>query len=370
MCGPLKDSGGVAMHTKNISEALSNSGAQIIFNNTSLNNSTNIAIIDYFIIMWRRTVGLILNSMKLRNEYDIIHIQSSGGIFSFIAALSGSFISTILHKNLVITFHYRPSEKFAINHYRLISFVLNQCDIFFIVSNKQKQIFEKHFPIFSSKLHVIPNGFDANKFKMLDQKLCRSELKLPLDKKILLTVGNLVPEKGQCYLIEAIKEIVKYRTDIICLIIGHSKLKEAFEIMINNLQLSDYVILIGKKPHEEIPLWINGCDLFVLPSLIEGNPTVMFECMGCGKPFVGTKVGGIPEIITSEDYGLLCEPADPEGLAKNLLIALDKEWNVKRIEEYSVQFTWDVISIEILNVYSKIDYIKLMSNKFVRSHED
>ena len=104
MCGPLKDSGGVAMHTKNISEALSNSGAKVIFNNTSLNNSTNIAIIDYFIIIWRRTVGLMLNSMKLRTEFDIIHIQSSGGIFSFIAAICGSFISKILKKKLSLHF--------------------------------------------------------------------------------------------------------------------------------------------------------------------------------------------------------------------------------------------------------------------------
>lgn len=55
--------------------------------------------------------------------------------------------------------------------------------------------------------------------------------------------------------------------------------------------------------------------------------TVMFECLGCGKPIVGTKVGGVPEIITSEDYGFLVEPANSEDLAEKILIALDKEWD-------------------------------------------
>lgn len=84
---------------------------------------------------------------------------------------------------------------------------------------------------------------------------------------------------------------------------------------------------------------MNACDLFVLPSLSEGNPTVMFECLGCGKPFIGTKVGGIPEIIVSDDYGLLCEPANSEDLAEKILIALDKEWDEEKIRNYAKQFT-------------------------------
>ena len=63
----------------------------------------------------------------------------------------------------------------------------------------------------------------------------------------------------------------------------------------------DHVEFVGGKPHAEIPIWMNACDVFVLSSLSEGNPTVMFECVGCGKPFIGTKVGGIPEIIISDD---------------------------------------------------------------------
>ena len=57
----------------------------------------------------------------------------------------------------------------------------------------------------------------------------------------------------------------------------------------------------------------------------------MFEVLGCGKPFVGTKVGGVPEIITSDGYGLLYDSANPKELAEKILIALDKKWGDEKI---------------------------------------
>jgi len=116
--------------------------------------------------------------------------------------------------------------------------------------------------------------------------------------------------------------------------------------------LQEHVKLIGGKPHHEIPLWMNACDIFVLLSLNEGNPSVVFECLGCGKPFVGTRVGGILEIIVPNDYGLLCEPARPLELAENILSALNKNWNSYCIKEYSTQLSWSAITRKICRIYS------------------
>ena len=113
-------------------------------------------------------------------------------------------------------------------------------------------------------------------------------------------------------------------------------------------------MLAGGKPHDEIPVWLNACDLFVLPSLSEGNPTVMFEAFGCGKPFVGTRVGGVPEVITSNEYGLLVDPANPDDLAEKILMALDREWNREAILACSERYTWENITKEIVSVYDQV----------------
>ena len=91
-----------------------------------------------------------------------------------------------------------------------------------------------------------------------------------------------------------------------------------------------------------------------LPSLNEGNPTVMFEALGCGKPFVGTRVGGVPEIITSDKYGLMVDPANPEDLAEKILVALDRKWDKNAISRYAQRFTWENIAKEIMDVYGRV----------------
>jgi glycosyltransferase involved in cell wall biosynthesis len=205
------------------------------------------------------------------------------------------------------------------------------------------------------KIHIVPNGFDAEKFFPMPLLQCRNKLGLPKNKKILLNVGNLYdPVKGHKFFIEAIGHIVKVRQDILGLIIGSGYLEKQLSELIEELQLTPYIHLIGSKPHPEIPFWINACDIFVLPSLNEGNPTVMFEALGCGKPFVGSNVGGIPEIIISEDFGLLVRPEDSEDLSEKILTALDKDWDTKIIVDYAEQFTWQHICQKIKNVYDDV----------------
>ncbi|RQD92569.1 glycosyltransferase family 4 protein, partial [Methanosalsum natronophilum] len=170
--------------------------------------------------------------------------------------------------------------------------------------------------ISSEKLFYIPNGF-GSQFHPRPMEECRGILNLPLEKKILLNVGNLYgPVKGHIYFIKAIKKIINIRKDIIGIIVGSGRLESSLKKLINELDLNQYVFLVGSKPHDEVSLWMNACDIFVLPSLNEGNPNVMFEALGCGKPFVGTRVGGVPDIITSDEYGLIAEPGDSEDLAE------------------------------------------------------
>ncbi len=213
-----------------------------------------------------------------------------------------------------------------------------------------KQIYHRCNHIYS-----ISNGFDPEIIYPIPKERARKLLNLPEDKKILLSIGHLEDFKGHKYLLESLKNIGKDRSNIAAYIIGTGSLKENLKRLIGEYKLEKVCFLTGEKDHlNEIPLWINACDIFVLPSLAEGNPTVMFECLGCGKPFIGTKVGGIPDIITSEEYGFLVEPANSKDLAEKIITALDKEWDNKKILEYSQQFTWENIANQILKIYGQV----------------
>jgi len=235
---------------------------------------------------------------------------------------------------------------------RKIEYVLNRADHIITVSRSNLACIKKLDV--TVPVTVIPNGFGKDLFTPRNATDCRVALGLPLDKKILLTVGNLELVKGQKYLVEAVKKIVRERKDILCVIIGDGSEGRALEKMIRSFDLEQYIILAGRKSHGEIPLWMNACDLFVLPSLNEGNPTVMFEAFGCGKPFIGTTVGGMPEVITSDRYGMLVKPGDTDELAEKILMALDCEWNREEILTYSEKFTWENIVKQILGVYTKV----------------
>lgn len=293
-----------------------------------------------------------VKSLIQKNEikFDLIHCH-----FIWSAGYAGARLKEEYGVPFVVTAHGYDiySLPFKDDEWReKIEYVLNTADHVITVSQSNLACIKKLNV--STSVTVIPNGFRSDLFYPCDTSECRRLLTLPHDKQIVLTVGYFDPIKGQKYFIEAAQEIVSKRKDVFFVIVGVGKFQTTLENQIRSLGLEDYILLAGEKPHNEIPIWMNACDVFVLPSLNEGNPTVMFETLGCGKPFVGTRVGGVPEVITSEDYGLLVEPADPEDLTEKILVALDREWNREKILAYAERFTWENITREIVGVYEQV----------------
>lgn len=206
---------------------------------------------------------------------------------------------------------------------------------------------------YNEQVYSIPNGFSPA-FHPIDMAVARERLGLSGDAKIIFTLGGLIKRKGFNYLIDAMEQVCSQRDDVICFIGGAGPEKRSLQEQIERLHLGERVKLLGSLPGDQLTLWMNACDFFVLPSLNEGNPTVMFEALGCGKPFVGTRVGGVPEVIASDEYGLLVEPADPEDLAEKILVALDREWDRDKILTYAERYTWENIAKEIMGVYEQV----------------
>ncbi|WOX58514.1 glycosyltransferase family 4 protein [Methanoculleus receptaculi] len=233
-----------------------------------------------------------------------------------------------------------------------IEAILNAADAVITVSNSNRKCVERLNV--TAPVKVVPNGFRQDQFYPMETEICRRTLNLPIDRKIILSVGNLMEVKGHTYLIDAMSEVVREREDILCLIVGRGELKHKLEKKISSVGLEQYVRLVGGRHHGEIPLWMNACDLFVLPSLRESFGIVQVEAMACGKPVVATRNGGSEEIVIPGKTGLLSDAADPFSLAENIVRALDTSWDTDAIVKYSTVYSWSNVVKEVLRVYNSI----------------
>lgn len=200
------------------------------------------------------------------------------------------------------------------------------------------------------KIAVVYNGVDSHRFKPMDTLECRKELGLPQDKTILLFIGAFRKIKGVDYLVDAYAKLSENNSagDLSLILIGDGELKNKIKDKIDRFGLRSKVRLAGIRPHQEIPRWINACDILCLTSEDEGCPNVILEALACGKPVVAAKVGGIPEIVNSADYGNLFKSHSIEELTLAIQAAVKKKWDPEIIKARIAYLTWEKTAKEIL----------------------
>jgi glycosyltransferase involved in cell wall biosynthesis len=137
----------------------------------------------------------------------------------------------------------------------------------------------------------------------------------------LVSVGRFVEKKGFSELLECCHVLRDRGLDFVCTIAGGGPLEEELQQQIERLKLESYVRLLGPLPQAEVARLLSAATLFVLACVPEKDggsdnlPTVVVEAMAAGVPTVSTTVAGLPEMITSDQDGLLVEPHAPAQLA-------------------------------------------------------
>jgi glycosyltransferase involved in cell wall biosynthesis len=192
--------------------------------------------------------------------------------------------------------------------------VLKQADCLFAVSaHLRERAIELGAP--NDRTHVVYEGVNTELFCPGDRASARKELGLPADGSRLLFVGNLIPLKGVTHLLDACERLMKDGVVLEADLLGDGPLRAALEREIGERQLTGRVHLRGWQPQHLLPQWYRAADLTVLPSYSEGVPNVLVETAACGRPFVATAVGGIPEIAHLSPAPLVA-PGDAMQLAE------------------------------------------------------
>ena len=150
----------------------------------------------------------------------------------------------------------------------------------------------------ATNIHLVRNGVDRSVFYPVEQGEARSVLGIPAADRLITFVGNLVPVKNVPLLLNAIR-ILKDTGEVWrAALIGKGHDEAQLRALTEQLGIASQVSFLGRLPARQIATWLNACDLFCLPSESEGLPNVVIEALACGRNVVGTRAGGIPELLT------------------------------------------------------------------------
>lgn len=226
--------------------------------------------------------------------------------------------------------------------------VLEACDGILSVSEDLRNRIGE-LGVTTDKVRVIYNGVDHERFSILDRQQARRHLGLELEDKLVLYVGNLKPIKGLDLLLRGFAQADPSESRAQLAIVGGGAEAAGLNALAQELGIADRVMFPGPASHSDIPNWLGACDTFALCSANEGVPNVLLEAMAAGRPCIASTVGGIPEVVTHGETGLLLDSRTPEAVAASLRLAWARQWDPTSIRAASERFSWSGNAQQTLN---------------------
>jgi teichuronic acid biosynthesis glycosyltransferase TuaC len=190
----------------------------------------------------------------------------------------------------------------------------------------------------SGKILVHRTGIDRSLFHVASEPRAdlRQRIDLPMDGRLLVTVGALIPRKGQAFVIEAMRDIPNARLAII----GAGGDLLSLQQLASDLGVADRIHFLGSLPHGDIARHVQAADVCVLPSESEGIANAWIEALACGTPLVITDAGGAREVMTSAGAGrIIARNADAIAVAVNDVLHNPPERS--DVAQVVADYSWD-----------------------------
>jgi glycosyltransferase involved in cell wall biosynthesis len=210
------------------------------------------------------------------------------------------------------------------------------------VSEKQRELLVAR-GVPTSRIDTVYHGVDKRMFHPSPKAEARAALGLPAEGEIVTCVAALLPIKRHVDLIAAFERLRRRaeHRDARLVLVGEGPLRGSLERAAASLGLGEHVRFTGNRPHDEVARWMKAADAVSLASDDEGLPNVLVEALACGRPVVATRVGGIPELVRSEEHGRLVAPRDPAALSEALHDVLSRPWSPEALAACPDVISWE-----------------------------
>lgn len=178
----------------------------------------------------------------------------------------------------------------------------------------------------------------------------------PHPRPYILAIGRLVEQKGFDLLLRAFARAQISTHDL--LIAGEGPQRASLDRLIRELGLGGRAMMLGRADRPMAVALFKGCSFFCLPSRDEPLGIVNLEAMISGKAVLATRVGGVPELVSDGDTGLLIPPLDIDALARGLTRLAGDPALCQRLgdagQRRALQFTWPAVADEYLQIYRSL----------------
>lgn len=268
--------------------------------------------------------GLDLAHLLKKHRIDRMHAH-----FATIAAYVARAANALTDIPYSVTCHAKDIYREGVTADRFTS-LLGKSDFVVTVCDANKNYIHENLEGQKLDLRVLYNGVDVNAFHPNHRK--------PSSQPTILSVGRLVEKKGFHVLFDALAKMKQQGFTPKCQIIGDGEDADRLKKQVEELQL-DNVEWLGMRTQDEVRAAMAQATVMALPCIIgaDGNrdalPTVLLEAQAAGLPILSTPVGGVEEIADFGKAGVLVEPNDVDGLARELTSLLGDS---KRLQQLSI----------------------------------
>lgn len=301
-----------------------------------------------------RPIKESLEEIAKEFQPDILYLNTLGNGSAFVFLL----FHKIFRASTVLTVHspYFEEDVYGNKVPLLVEQICSQVDQICCASKWGLSIMEKFLPLHKEKMKMIYYGISGPSIQPVS---------LPFSPPVILLLGRLSSEKGFEVGIEAFSLLRKSGSNAKLIIAGEGDERPFLEHLIDKLGLREVTQFTGGLTRDEVYAAINRSTFVVMPSHFEGFGLVALEAMQMGRAVIASDVGGLPEIVSHGERGLLVPRQNPVALCLAMQDLLDvpeetvqmgkraREWALKtyllkeNVDQYEALFE------ECLSAFSK-----------------
>jgi len=318
------------------------------FNKIKYPKKLHVHVLRTYAVVWNMNPITNVISKLVQENFDIIHVHS----YIFFTSNMTAFVRIFKKFKYILHFHgglsYSKDKMFHPCRIWIKENVYDKTLGWFTVkmADKVLSVAKSDIPIIKKKFGIdaewLPNGVCIEKFSYSEN-----------DSRVVTYVGKLEKWKGIEVLIDVFRIVHDELKDVKFMVVGNGSLIKKLK----NINLP--IKIMGYIPHDKMPEIYHKTAVSVLPSFMEGLPTVCMESLACGVPVVATDIGDTREVVIDGKTGFLVKPGDAKAMASKVIELLEhddlrKVMGKKGRKHIEKNFSYDVVAKKVCRVYESL----------------